>query len=223
MYTVNIYYCYYILITPPLYHCCHSPPIFPNFCHLSSIHSCLLSPFSCSISPSSCSAFPTAGPFFQFLTISLSSCTLSLYTVPSPLFQIWPAPFLPLPAPISQLLVLFSQFIFPSSFHFPCLSVPSGPLLFTFQFLLLFVQLMSFLLCCSYLLFSVLISFAHFLFALLHFLSSYSPIPLSFHPVPVCVLLVLSLYLMLPCFFVYWDEIDCLQSAFSLKIGLVLS
>ena len=106
--------------------------MFPNFCHLSSIHSFLLSPFSCSISVSFCSAFPTPGPFFQFLTISSSSCTLSLYTVPSPLFQIWPAPLLPLPAPISQLLVPFSQFIFPSSFHFPCLSVPSGPLLIYF-------------------------------------------------------------------------------------------
>ena len=88
--------------------------MFPNFCHLSSIHSCLLSPFSCSISVSFCSAFPTPGPFFQFLPISLSPCPLSLYTGPFPLFQIWPAPFLPpLPAPVSQFLVLFSQFIFP--------------------------------------------------------------------------------------------------------------
>lgn len=119
MYKVNIHYCYYILITPPLYHCCHSPPIFPNFCHLSSIHSCLLSPFSCSISPSSCSAFPTAGPFFQFLTISSSSCTLSLYTGPSPLFQIWPAPFLPLPAPSLSCLSFFPSSYFPAVFTFP--------------------------------------------------------------------------------------------------------
>lgn len=212
MYTVNIYNCYYILITPPLYHCCHSPPIFPNFCHLSSIHSCLLSPFSCSISVSFCSAFPTPGPFFQFLTISSSSCTLSLYTVPSPLFQIWPAPLLPLRAPISQLLVLFSQFIFPSSFHFPCLSVPSGPLLFTFQFLLLFVQeLMSFLLSRSCLLFSVPISFAHFPFPLLHLLSSYHPslfpnslpLPSSSSWCSVSSLFVLDV----TSFFVHWDEI----------------
>ena len=113
MYTVNMYYCYCILHHAPLHHSCHSPPIFPNFCHLSSVHFCLPSPFSCSISLRSCSAFPTPGPFFQFLPISPSSCTLSLYTVPSSLFQIWPAPLLPLLAPISQFLVLFSQFIFP--------------------------------------------------------------------------------------------------------------
>lgn len=103
MYKVNIHYCYYILITPPLYHCCHSPPIFPNFCHLSSIHSCLLSPFSCSISPSSCSAFPTAGPFFQFLTI-----------------------FLPVlaPFPFKQVLLLFSKFdLLPFYLFLPRLSV----------------------------------------------------------------------------------------------------
>ena len=178
MYTVNMYYCYCILHHAPLHHSCHSPPIFPNFCHLSSIHSCLLSPFSCSISLSSYSAFPTPGPFFQFLPISSSSCTLSLYTVPSSLFQIWPAPFyLFLPPSLSSLSFFpSSYFRFSSSFPFPLSSVPSVPLLFTFQFLLLFVQeLMSFLLSRSRLLFSVPISFAHFPFPLLHFLSSYDP------------------------------------------------
>ena len=219
MYTVNIYYFNYTtsvsLLSFPTHFSQFLPPFFNSFLPPFSLFLLYFSQFLLCFSH--CwTILSVSYYFFQFLHpfplyrsfSSFPNLTCSLFTSS---------------CPVSQLLVLFSQFLFPSCFHFPCLSVPSGPLLFTFQFLLLFVQLMSFLLCRSCLLFSVLISFAHFLFALLHFLSSYSPIPLSFHPVPVCVLLVLSLYLMLPCFFVYWDEIDCLQSAFSLKIRLVLS
>ena len=148
--------------------------------------------------------------------------------------------FLPVlaPFPFIQFLLLFSKFdlppfylflppslsslsFFPSSyfpfsisFPFPLSSVPSVPLLFTFQFLLLlnnFVQLMSFLLCRSRLLFSVPISFAHFPFPLLHLLSSYHPslFPNSL-PLPsisswcsVSFLFVLDV----TSFFVHWDEI----------------
>ena len=117
MYTVNIYYCYYIL-----HHLCIIPviphPFFPIFATFLQFIPASFLPFPALCLSVSALLFPLPGPFFQFLPISPSSCTLSLYTVPSSLFQIWPAPLLPLPAPISQFLVLFSQFIFPIFYLF---------------------------------------------------------------------------------------------------------
>ena len=214
MYTVNIYYSYYIL-----HHLCIIPviphPFFPISATFHQFIPASFLPFPALFLAVSALLFPLPGPFFQFLPISPSSCTLSLYTGPFPLFQIWPAPFLPpLAAPVSQFLVLFSQFIFPIFqlfFLSPVLSVPSVPLLFTFQFLLLFVQLMSFLLCRPCLLFTVPISFAHFPFPLLHFLSSYHPslfpnslaLPSSSSWCSVSSLFVVDDTSV----FVYWDEI----------------
>ena len=113
MYTVNIYYCYYIL-----HHLCIIPviphPFFPISATFHQFIPASFLPFPALFLAVSALLFPLPGPFFQFLPISLSPCPLSLYTGPFPLFQIWPAPFLPpLPAPVSQFLVLFSQFIFP--------------------------------------------------------------------------------------------------------------
>lgn len=205
MYTVNMYYCYCILHHAPLYHSCHSPPVFPNFCHLS--------PLSCSISLSSCSAFPTC------CTILSVSSHFSQFLSPFPLyrsfseFDLLPFFYLFLPPSLSSLF-FFPVHIphFPALFLFPFFSVPSLPLLFTFQFLLLFVQeLMSFLLSRSRILFSVPISFAHFPFPLLHFLSSYHPslfpnslaLPSSSNWCSVSSLFVLDV----TSFFVHWDEI----------------
>lgn len=117
MYTVNMYYCYCILHHAPLYHSCHSPPVFPNFCHLS--------PFSCSISLSSCSAFPTC------CTILSVSSHFSQFLSPFPLyrsfseFDLLPFFYLFLP-PFSQFLVLFpsSHSPFPSSFPFTLFFCP---------------------------------------------------------------------------------------------------
>lgn len=136
-------------------------------------------------------------PFIQFLPLFSEFALLPFY-----LF---------LPQSLSCLSFFpSSYFPFSSSFHFPLLSVPSVPLLFTFQFVLLFVQLMSFLLCTSCLLFSVPISFAHFPFPLLHLLSSYHPslfpnslaLPSSSSWCSVSSLFVLDV----TSFFVHWDE-----------------
>ena len=124
MYTVNMYYCYCILHHAPLHHSCHSPPIFPNFCHLSSIHSCLLSPFSCSISLSSCSAFPTP------LTILSVSSYFSQFLHPFPLYSSFfsfpnltcppftsSCPHLSVPCPFFPVRISHFPALFPFPFH----------------------------------------------------------------------------------------------------------
>ena len=201
MYTVNMYYCYCILHHAPLHHSCHSPPIFPNFCHLSSIHSCLLSPFSCSFSGSFCSAFSTSW------TILSVSSYFSQFLHPFPLYRSFSS--------FPNLTCSFS-----STSCCPCLSVPCPffpvhishfPALFPFPFYLSY--LFHFYLLSSF--FSYLsssrpffyaghASFSLFLSPLPTSHSHYSifsvltihlffQIPLPFHPVPVGVLLVLSL------------------------------
>ena len=146
MYTVNMYYCYCILHRAPLYHSCHSPPVFPNFCHLS--------PFSCSISLSSCSAFPTS------CTILSVSSHFSQFLSPFPLyrsfseFDLLPFFYLFLPPSLSSLF-FFPVHIphFPALFCFPFFSVPSLPLssLICPAHVLSFMQAMPPFLC-SYLL-----------------------------------------------------------------------
>ena len=213
MYTVNIYYCYYIL-----HHLCIIPVI-PH-------------PF-----------FPISATFLQFIPASFLPFPALFLSVSALLFPLLDHSFsfflflsVLAPFPFIQVLFLFSKFdlllffhlflppslsslsFFPSSyfpfsssFPFPLLSVPSVPLLFTFQFLLLFVQLMSFLLCRPCLLFSVPISFAHFPFPLLHFFSSYHPslfpnslaLPSSSSWCSVSSLFVVDDTSV----FVYWDEI----------------
>ena len=124
MYTVNMYYCYCILHHAPLHHSCHSPPIFPNFCHLSSIHSCLLSPFSCSFSGSFCSAFSTSW------TILSVSSYFSQFLHPFPLYRSFSSfpnltcsfsstsccPRLSVPCPFFPVHISH----FPALFPFPC-------------------------------------------------------------------------------------------------------
>ena len=213
MYTVNIYYCYYIL-----HHLCIIPVI-PH-------------PF-----------FPISATFLQFIPASFLPFPALFLSVSALLFPLLDHSFsfflflsILAPFPFIQVLFLFSKFdlllffhlflppslsslsFFPSSyfpfsssFPFPLLSVPSVPLLFTFQFLLLFVQLMSFLLCRPCLLFSVPISFAHFPFPLLHFFSSYHPslfpnslaLPSSSSWCSVSSLFVVDDTSV----FVYWDKI----------------
>ena len=118
-----------------LHRSCHSSPIFPNFCHLSSIHPYFLSPFSCSISLSSCSAFPTSW------TILSVSSYFSQFLHPSPLYSSFPSfPNLPcslftsscpslsvacpfLPVHISHFPALFTfPFYLSHLFHFYLLS-----------------------------------------------------------------------------------------------------
>ena len=182
--------------------------------------------------------FPISATFLQFISASFLPFPALFLSGPALLFPLLDHSFsfflfLPVlaPFPFIQFLLLFSKFDLPpfylflppslsslsffpssSSFPFPLSSVSSVPLLFTFQFLLLFVQeLMSFLLSRSRLLFSVPISFAHFPFPLLHLLSSYHPslFPNSL-PLPsisswcsVSFLFVLDV----TSFFVHWDEI----------------
>lgn len=123
-----MYYCYCILHHAPLHHSCHSPPIFPNFCYLSSIHSCLLSPFSCSISLSSWSSFSTSWTilsvssyFSQFLPpFPLYRSFSSSLNLTCPLFSV-PCPFFPVH--ISHFPALFTfPFYLSHQFHFYLLS-----------------------------------------------------------------------------------------------------
>ena len=212
MYTVNIYYCYYVL---------HSASFLSFLTHFSQFLPPFFDPslFPFSLFLLYFSQFLLC--FSHFLDHSFSFFLFLPVLAPFPFIQFLPLfsefallPFyLFLPQSLSCLSFFpSSYFPFSSSFHFPLLSVPSVPLLFIFQFVLLFVQLMSFLLCRSCLLFSPFFyadhaSFSLFLFPLPTFHSHYSifsvltihlffPIPLPFLPVPVGVLLVLSLYLM---------------------------
>lgn len=213
MYTVNIYYCYYIL-----HHLCIIPviphPFFPISATFLQFISASFLPFPALFLSGSALLFPLLNHSFSFLLFLpvLAPFPFIQFLLLFSKFDLPPF-YLFLPPSLSSLSFFpSSYFRFSSSFPFPLSSVPSVPLLFTFQFLLLFVQeLMSFLLSRSRLLFSVPISFAHFPFPLLHLLSSYHPslfpnslpLPSSSSWCSVSSLFVLDV----TSFFVHWDEI----------------